>query len=87
MTSRILAASVLALGLLAPVGAMAAETNYNCSEEQHQKKDYIDCDVNAAETTVKYGLAIPDVDAGRAGPTGDFIGETAEESNQRSSNR
>jgi hypothetical protein len=87
MSIRILTASILALGLFAPIGAMAAETNYNCSEEQRNKRDYIDCDVSDSNTTVKYGFAAQDFDNKKAGPTGDFIDETAEESNQRSTNR
>lgn len=87
MSIRILTASVLALGLLAPVGAMAADKSNNCSEEQRQRREYIDCEVNHADTTVKYGLAVQDFKTKRPGPIGDFIDETPSESRQRSSNR
>jgi hypothetical protein len=88
MTLRILAASVLALGFLAPVGAMAADTSYNCSEEQRNKKDYTDCDANIGNSNVTYGFAAQDIEVRKPGTVGDYLDETREESNQRSgSNR
>jgi hypothetical protein len=83
MTLRTLAASLLALGLLAPVGAMA-ETNYNCSIDQTNKSDYIDCKDTSDNATVQYGAAVV-LDEAKVGPVGDYVDETPAESNQRSS--
>lgn len=84
MTRLTLAASLLAIGLLAPVGAMA-ETNYNCSIDQTNKSDYLDCKDTVQKSTVQYGAAVVS-DSVKRGPIGDFIDETPAESKQRSSN-
>jgi hypothetical protein len=84
MTIRTLAATILALGLLAPVGAMA-ETNYNCSTDQTNKSDYLDCKDTVQKSTAQYGAAVVS-DSVKRGPIGDFIDETPAESKQRSSN-
>jgi hypothetical protein len=85
MIIRTLAASVLALGLLAPISAIAAETNYNCSEEQANKGEYIDCkNDNAAPSTQAFSAAgVGDVERQSIG---DYVDESTVERNQRSSN-
>jgi hypothetical protein len=83
MNIRTLAASVLALGLLAPVGAMA-DNNY-CSQDQLGRGDFIDCKAGNVGNTAVFGAAAVD-DRVVRGPVGDFIDETPAESNQRSSN-
>jgi hypothetical protein len=84
MNYRTLAASVLALGLLAPVGAMA-ETNYNCSQDTNNRGEYADCNLSI-EKSSQVGAAAAVVGEVKSGPVGDFIDETPAESNQRSSN-
>ncbi len=85
MSIRTLAASVLALGLLAPIGAIAAETNYNCSQDQANKLDYTDCKSdNSARSTAGFSAAaVGDVERQSIG---DYVDESAVERNQRSSN-
>jgi hypothetical protein len=84
MHTRILAASLLSLGLLAAPAAFAGESNgYNCSKDDNQRADYADCykgDGSAGTTT--YGAAV--VEAAPKGRVGDFINETVEEKNDRS---
>ncbi len=57
MNYRTLAVSVLALGLLAPVSAMADSIN-NCSEEQMNRKLYTDCNSTAGNTSEQFGAAV-----------------------------
>lgn len=85
MTIRTLAASVLALGLLAPIGALAAETNYNCSQDQANKSDYIDCKIDSVVASTQ-ALSAAGVGAVERQSIGDFIDESTVERNQRSSN-
>lgn len=83
MNTRLLTASLLAIGLLSPA-AFAAE-NYNCSQDQLNKSDYADCKGDVASPTEsQYGAAIVGV---QRGPVGDFIDETPSQSRERSSNR
>lgn len=87
MNIRIIAASVLALGLLAPA-AFAAE-NYNCKTGQSEKADYGDCMSNMSSTakmTSKNAFSAFVGKSMQRASIGDFIDETAEEKNQRSSN-
>lgn len=85
MITRTLATSVLALGLLAPISAIAAETNYNCSQDQLNKSDYIDCKIdNVAPSTQAFSAAgVGDVERQSIG---DYVDESTVERNQRSSN-
>lgn len=85
MSIRTLAASVLALGLLAPVGAFAAETNYNCSQDQANKLDYVDCKADGAVQSTQ-GFSAANVGGVERQSIGDFIDESTVERNQRSSN-
>ena len=57
MNYRTLAVSVLALGLLAPVSAMADSIN-NCSEEQRNRRAFIDCDSKNVNVTQQFGAAV-----------------------------
>jgi hypothetical protein len=85
MSIRTLAASVLALGLLAPIGAIAAETNYNCSQDQANKLEYIDCKAdNVTQSTQGFSAAA--VGGVERQSIGDYVDESAAERNQRSSN-
>jgi hypothetical protein len=85
MNIRTLAASVLALGLLAPIGAIAAESNYSCSQDQLNKLDYADCKMdNSVSSTAGFAAAGAD-DVGRQS-IGDYVDESTVERNQRSSN-
>ncbi len=55
MNYRTLAVSVLALGLLAPVGAMAHNINNNCSEEEQNRKEFVDCISPTSSTSEQFG--------------------------------
>jgi hypothetical protein len=57
MNYRTLAASVLALGLLAPVAAKADNIN-NCSEEQRNRKAFVDCDISTEKLSQQFGAAV-----------------------------
>lgn len=87
MFTRTIAASVLALGLLSPIVAsaqgMSAEPNYACSQDTNQHADYGDCNVKTGTSGSAAFAAAGD--AGVKGPIGDFIDETAQDKNQRSS--
>ena len=83
MNIRIIAASVLALGLLAPA-AFAAE-NYKCSTGMNQSINYVDCATNMSSTSTN-AFRAPEAQSMQRASIGDFIDETAEEKNQRSSN-
>lgn len=85
MSIRTLAASVLALGLLAPVGAIAAETNYNCSQDQANKLEYIDCKTDNGTQSTK-ALSAAGVGRVERQSIGDFVDESTVERNQRTSN-
>jgi hypothetical protein len=82
MTFRTIAASVLALGLLAPV-AFAADGPAG-SEVNNHRADYLVKDDAVSSTQGFSAQAAP---VAKRGPVGDFIDETAQESNERSSNR
>jgi hypothetical protein len=56
MNYHTLAVSILALGLLAPVGAMA--DNNNCSEDQMNRKLYADCIASTGNNTEQFGAAV-----------------------------
>lgn len=56
MNYHTLAVSALALGLLAPVGAMAHNTN--CSEDQMNRKEFIDCNTTAGTVSEQFGAAV-----------------------------
>ncbi len=82
MNTRILAASMLAFGLMSPVAF--ADDTYNCSQDQQRRGEYIDCNSTRYTPRVsEYGAAV--VQQTRSGPVGDFIDETPAESRQRSS--
>jgi hypothetical protein len=83
MIYRTLAASVLALGLLAPA-SFAASTD--CSEVNNRVADYGTCSVDNSPAATN-AFSATAVDAGSAGPVGDYVDETPAESNQRSNNR
>lgn len=57
MNYRTLAISALALGLLAPVGAMAHDRN-NCSEEQSNRKEYSDCLSKSGNISGQFGASV-----------------------------
>ena len=57
MNYRTLAVSVLALGLLAPVGAMA-DTDNSCSEEQRNRKVFADCMPSNESSSEQFGAAV-----------------------------
>jgi hypothetical protein len=82
MTIRTIAASILALGLLAP--AAFAGNGPAGSEVTNHHGDYVVVDDSASSTKGFSALAAP---VAKRGPVGDFIDETTEESNQRSTNR
>jgi hypothetical protein len=85
MNIRTLAASVLALGLLAPVGAIAAESNYSCSQDQLNKLDYVDCKMDNSVSSTAGFAAASGGDVGLQS-IGDYVDESTVERNQRSSN-
>ncbi len=88
MTYRTLAASILALGLVSPISAFAADNGF-CSQEQSNRSDYIDCNPEfraSTEQTALFGAAVAAEDVRKVGPVGDYIDETPSESNARSSN-
>jgi hypothetical protein len=85
MIYRTLAASVLAIGLLAPVGAMAANNN-NCSLDQVNKLDYADCKIDSIQASANSAAPAAVVSVER-NSIGDYIDETTVERNQRSSSR
>ncbi len=82
MNIRIIAASVLALGLMAPI-AMAAD-GVAGSEVNNRRIDYPTADVSTYSTKAFSAAAV--VTTKRA-TVGDYVDETNEEKNQRSSNR
>jgi hypothetical protein len=83
MNTRLIAASILSLGLLAAPAAFATESNgLNCSKDSNQRADYADCYLGAVRgDTGTFGAAV--VNAAPASNVGDFINETVEEKNQR----
>jgi opacity protein-like surface antigen len=83
MTIRILAASVLALGLLAPASFAA---NIDCNEVNNRIADYGTCSVDNT-SNASNAFAATAIDAGNVGPVGDYVDETPAESNQRSNDR
>jgi hypothetical protein len=87
MTYRTFAASILALGLLAPA-AFADGTNstdgQGCPDIRKQTDDFADCQgVKVNPANGSYGVVVQQ--RAPRGSIGDFIDETAEEKNQRSS--
>ena len=92
MNIRIFAASILALGLLAPAafaeGSSTSTNGRGCPDFPIKGGDFIDCiDGGSSSSSSDYGLAVGTQErVGRGvGSIGDFIDETAVEKNQRSS--
>jgi hypothetical protein len=89
MTYRTFAASILALGLLSPAAFAAGSNtldNKGCPDIRMSNSDYVDCQAGTVTpVTEKFGVVVNTSKA--RGPIGDFIDETAEEKNQRSSKR
>jgi hypothetical protein len=81
MNTRLLASSILALGLLSPV-AFAAEPV--CDTNNNRIADYGPCKPVDDQASDAYGAAV--VTQGDVKRVGDFIDETPEETNQRSNN-
>jgi hypothetical protein len=82
MKINIIAASVLALGLLAPVAF--AGNGPAGSESNNRLSDYPVVEI-VTSSTKAFSAAI--VESGKRGPVGDFIDESPEDSSNRSSNR
>lgn len=85
--AQTLAASILALGLLAPVAfaeGRGTSTDLNgCPDFAIAGGDYIECQANTSNrSNGSYGLTAPNRRV--RGPVGDFVGETAQQKNQRS---
>jgi hypothetical protein len=94
MNIRILSASIFALGLIASSalaeGSSTSTNGRGCPDFPIKGGDFIDCvDGSANSTSNSYGFAVGTQErVGRsAGSIGDFIDETNQEKNQRSSNR
>ena len=92
MNIRILSASIFALGLIASSaladGSSTSTNGSGCPDFPIKGGDFIDCiDGGSSASTNNYGLAVgSEARVGSsAGPVGDFIDETAQEKNQRSS--
>jgi hypothetical protein len=84
MFIRTLAASIVAFGLLSP--AVFAGDNDYCSTNQAHRSDYPPCNFGAQSAETQ-GLAVrAEPSARNRGTIGNFIDETTEERNQRSSN-
>ncbi len=85
MNIRTIAASLLAIGLLAPVAMATDESagsevnNRNADYGQHYRKD-----MPVLQTTKAFKAVV--FENGKRVSVGDFIDETTEEKNQRSSN-
>jgi hypothetical protein len=82
MTIRTIAASVLALGLLAPMAF--AGNGPAGSEVNNRKADYPVVETYNSSTQGFAATPLPRV---KRGPVGDFVDETPQDSNERSSNR
>jgi hypothetical protein len=92
MNIRILSGSIFALGLMASAalaeGSSTSTNGRGCPDFPIKGGEFIDCiDGAGSSTASNYGLAVgSQAYAGpTAGPIGDFIDETAQEKNQRSS--
>lgn len=93
MNIRILSASIFALGLIASAalaeGSSTSTNGRGCPDFPIKGGEFIDCiDGTGSSSINSYGLAVGGearVGPG-AGSIGDFIDETAQEKNQRSSN-
>ncbi len=88
MITRTLAASILALGFLSPA-AFSGDNDF-CSTNQAHRGEYPACNgvvvQPAGVTAGAQAFAIPDVRrTGKWRSIGNYIDETAEERNQRSS--
>ncbi len=89
MNTRILAASVLSLGLLSSVSFAAEGVRFgNCPNGGTYDRDYNVClDSRGVEITDTAGFNVPGGSAAQVDKrsVGDFIDETKEQRNQRSS--
>ena len=93
MNIRIISASVFALGLIASAalaeGGSTSTNGRGCPDFPIKGGDFIDCIGDAAgSSSNSYGLVVgtQERDVRVSGSIGDFIDETAQEKNQRSSN-
>ncbi len=87
MTYRTIAASILALGLVAPAAfADGSNTldNKGCPDIRMHSADYADCQ-SGKVTPVNDNFGVLVKSSKARGSVGDFIDETIEEKNQRSS--
>jgi hypothetical protein len=84
MTLAVLSSSAFAL--FAPVRVLA-EPNYNCSQDSNQRIDYLDCNIEKNTNDGSAGLVIQSGEDGGKSSIGNFIDETAEEKNQRSTTK
>ena len=87
MIIRTLSASILALGLLTSAAfaeGRGTSTDLNgCPDFAIAGGDYIECQANTSNrSNGSYGLTAPNRRV--RGPVGDFVGETAQQKNQRS---
>jgi hypothetical protein len=81
MNTRILASSILALGLLAPLSPSAFAAEPQCDSNRNRIADYGPCEPINNQDSDSYGATVVNPETGRVG---DFIDETPEETNQRS---
>jgi hypothetical protein len=88
MTNRTLAASVLALGLLAPsafADPMNTSDSQGCPEIRMKNAAYADCNADRVNpTNDSFGVVVKSNKFSKS--NGDYIGESNEEKNQRSNN-
>jgi hypothetical protein len=91
MNIRIISASIFALGLIASSalaeGSSTSTNGRGCPDFPIKGGDFIDCVAGVNSTSDSYGIVVAQERVRpAAGSIGDFIDETAQEKNQRSSN-